>query len=192
MRVQRTRRQGTSRCRKPYRSRNTVVPWLGGLQIRNQSDESTPHLVMRGFDASHKGRKEKRTKLEDRGTMECQGERATIWRKVKVSKPRHKGTRNQIQKTEATRKMEKKTKQATTQQSRVRNMGQVRIYAGAGPGIYPQGKRRGRLKEGLGTQGKTRKQKTIRKSGSTLQRKQKKGVYNVRTKSWQQRGANGL
>ena len=65
------------------------------------------------------------TKLEDRGTMVCEGERATT--KAKSQSKR--------QKAEATRKTEEKAKQATIQQSRVRNMDQVRSYAGAEPGI---------------------------------------------------------
>ena len=57
--------------------------------------------------------------------MVCEGERATT--KAKSQSKR--------QKAEATRKTEEKAKQATIQQSRVRNMDQVRSYAGAEPGI---------------------------------------------------------
>ena len=56
VRVQQTRRQGTSGDAKPYRSRNTVVPRLGGLQEEEASGSSDGKSRKNRNSRSHAGR----------------------------------------------------------------------------------------------------------------------------------------
>jgi len=76
------------------------------VAIRNQSDKSTPHLVMRLRPLTQG---EEKKNVRNRKTYELWNAKASGLRqrrKIKASEPTCKGTRNEIQKREAERKME--------------------------------------------------------------------------------------